>query len=108
VVAVSIAPDLLDDLQAQHNLLRAGLVDCEKSNPTQAAYGRSSVPRCYLATGGTAGLMNLLYNADITQRPDLTPEFYEKTFKSLGFFVAREEECRTMGAPSCRIVAERP
>ena len=65
-----------------------------------------SVPRCYLATGGTAGLMNLLYNADYAEA-HLTPEFYEKTFKSLGFFVAREEECRTMGVPSCRIVAER-
>jgi hypothetical protein len=70
-------------------------------------YGTSTTPRCYLATGGTAGVMNLLYNADITQRPNLTPEFYAKTFKSGALFTATEVECRAMGASQCRFIAER-
>ena len=78
-----------------------------ESNGYVSAFGHSKHPRCYLATGGAAGLMNLIYNADITQRPDLTPEFYEKTFQSAGVFVSREVECRAQGASACRFVAER-
>jgi hypothetical protein len=78
-----------------------------ESNGYLAAYGVGTLPRCYLVTGGAAGLMNLIYNADITQRPDLTPAFYEKTFQSAGIFVSREVECRCMGAASCRVVVER-
>ncbi len=78
-----------------------------ESNGYLSAYGKSSTPRCYLATGGVAGLANLLYNADILERPSLTPEFYEQTFKNPGLFVGREVECRAMGAPACRFVAER-
>lgn len=78
-----------------------------ESNGYLGMFGKSDSPRCYLATGGVAGLMNLLYNADITTRPQLTPEFYTATFKSPSLFVGREVECRTMGAPACRVVAER-
>lgn len=67
----------------------------------------SDSPRCYLVTGGVAGLMNLVYNADISQRPDLTPEFYQRTFQSAGVFMSREVECRAQGARACRVVAER-
>lgn len=67
----------------------------------------SDSPRCYLVTGGVAGLMNLIYNADISQRPDLTPDFYQQTFQSAGVFVSREVECRAQGAKACRVVAER-
>lgn len=78
-----------------------------ESNGYLGAFGRSDSPRCYLATGGTAGLANLLYNADITTRPQLTPAFYEATFKSGALFTAHEVECRAMGAKACRVVAER-
>lgn len=78
-----------------------------ESNGYLAAFGRSTTPRCYLATGGTSGLMNLVYHADIMSRPALTPALYEKTFRDGHFFVARETECRTMGAQACRFVAER-
>ena len=60
-----------------------------ESNGYLAMYGASTAPRCYLATGGAAGLMNLIYNADIIARPELTPEFYEQTFRNPGFFVGR-------------------
>jgi hypothetical protein len=78
-----------------------------ESNGYLAAFGPSTSPRCYLGTGGTSGLMNLIYHADVMSRPALTPELYEKTFRDGRFFVAREVECRTMGAKACRFVAER-
>jgi predicted hydrocarbon binding protein len=78
-----------------------------ESNGYMAAFGTSNTPRCYLGTGGTSGLMNLIYHADIASRPALTPALYDKTFRDGRFFVAREVECRTMGAKSCRFVAER-
>jgi hypothetical protein len=78
-----------------------------ESNGYLGLYGQSNTPRCYLASGGVAGIMNLLYNADITTRPHLTQAFYEQTFKSGALFTATEVECRTMGAKRCRFVAER-
>lgn len=78
-----------------------------ESNGYLAGFGTSTTPRCYLATGGTSGLMNLVYHANIMSRPALTPQLYEKTFRDGRFFVAREVECRTMGAKACRFVAER-
>lgn len=78
-----------------------------ESNGYLAAFGKSNTPRCYLGTGGTSGLMNLIYHAGIQSRPALTPAFYEKTFNEGRFFVAREVECRAMGASQCRFVAER-
>lgn len=78
-----------------------------ESNGYLAAFGRSKTPRCYLGTGGASGLMNLIYQANIQSRPALTPEFYDRTFNDGRFFVAREVECRSMGAEQCRFVAER-
>lgn len=78
-----------------------------ESNGYLGAFGTSSSPRCYLGTGGTSGLMNLVYHANIMSRPALTPALYEKTFRDGRFFVAREVECRSMGASVCRFVAER-
>lgn len=78
-----------------------------ESNGYLGAFGTSTTPRCYLATGGTSGLMNLVYHANVMSRPALTPELYQQTFRDGRFFVARETECRAMGAPACRFVAER-
>jgi hypothetical protein len=78
-----------------------------ESNGYLAAFGTSTRPRCYLATGGTSGLMNLIYQADIMSRPALTPALYERTFRDGSLFLSREVECRSMGAKACRFVAER-
>lgn len=78
-----------------------------ESNGYLAGFGTSTTPRCYLATGGTSGLMNLVYQADIMSRPALTPALYEKTFRDGSLFLSREVECRSMGAKACRFVAER-
>lgn len=60
---------------------------------------------CFLATGGVAGIMNLIYHGDITQRPSLSPDYYAKLFGGSAKFVAEETECRAHGADRCRFVA---
>ncbi len=62
---------------------------------------------CFLATGGASGIMNLLYNGDITTRPALTPEYFDHVFATAGRFQARETACRAAGAPRCEFVATR-
>lgn len=67
---------------------------------------RSSGGVCFLATGGASGIMNLLYNGDITSRPALTPEYFEAVFNSSKRFVAKEVACRAAGAERCEFVAK--
>lgn len=70
-------------------------------------YPRADSPRCFLAAGGVAGMMNLLYQADITARPSLTEAHYHEVFGHPRSFRAREVRCVAMGDPLCEIVAER-
>lgn len=70
-------------------------------------YGKAAHPRCYLASGGAAGLMNLLYQGDITKRPSLTEEFYHEVFGHPHSFRARETRCLAMGDPHCEIIVVR-
>jgi hypothetical protein len=51
---------------------------------------------CFVA-GGIAGIMNLIYHGDITESPELSTEYYEKTFKTPGRFVSRQVKSRNMG-----------
>jgi predicted hydrocarbon binding protein len=70
-------------------------------------YAKSEHGICYLATGATAGLANLLYTGDITLKPELSEDYYKKLFSSTDTFVAKEVKCRGKGDPFCEIVAER-
>lgn len=70
-------------------------------------YPRSAMPRCYLATGGVAGLMNLLYVGDITQGPELSDAYYKQVFRSPSRFVGTEVLCRAVGDPLCLFIAQR-
>lgn len=70
-------------------------------------YPVSNRPRCYLATGGVAGLMNLLYVGDITTGPELNETYYVQLFRSGERFVAEETRCLAMGDTHCEIVATR-
>lgn len=63
--------------------------------------------RCYLATGGVAGLMNLLYVGDITDRPKLDESYYRELFRAEGHFTATETKCRARGDAGCVITARR-
>lgn len=70
-------------------------------------YGQSDRPRCYLASGGVAGLMNLLYVGDITQGPELDEAYYLSLFRKSDSFVAEEVSCLSKGDPVCEIRATR-
>ncbi len=70
-------------------------------------YPPSDQPRCYLACGGVAGLMNLLYVADITAAPTLDEAYYAKHFREGGAFGAHEIACAAKGDPRCEIVARK-
>jgi predicted hydrocarbon binding protein len=70
-------------------------------------YPVSEHPRCYLAAGGVAGLMNLLYVGDITAAPVLDGAYYVQLFRSGERFTAHETHCRARGDAHCEIVATR-
>jgi predicted hydrocarbon binding protein len=70
-------------------------------------YPRAEAPRCFLAAGGVGGLMNLVYQGDVTARPTFTEAYYLEVFRDPRSFRARETRCLAMGDPYCEIVAER-
>jgi hypothetical protein len=69
-------------------------------------YGTADHGISYLATGGAAGLMNLIYLGDIHKKPDLTPEFYDRLFKHGRAFQAHMTACQAMGDPYTEVRAE--
>lgn len=80
--------------------------DYESNHYLACKHYNYRVPIAYLAVGGTAGIMNLIYNADITSKPTLTEEFYQKAFKSEKRFVATQINCIFLGDKSAVIKAE--
>jgi hypothetical protein len=69
-------------------------------------YGTADHGVCYLATGGTAGIMNLIYLGNIHEKPALTPQFYDRLFKGRRAFQGRMTACQAMGDPYTEIRAE--
>ena len=69
-------------------------------------YGTADHGISYLATGGAAGLMNLIYLGEIHEKPDLTPEFYDRLFKGRRAFRGQMTVCQAMGDPYTEIRAE--
>ncbi|MGC9208159.1 MAG: hypothetical protein ACP5EO_14100, partial [Acidithiobacillus sp.] len=70
------------------------------------AFGRASHPVDYLMTGICASLMNLLYTADITEKPDLTLDFYYQVNRSRAGFWGHQTRCVAMGDPYSEVVVE--
>jgi len=70
-------------------------------------YPQSKRPRCYLVQGGCTGIMNLLYQGNIRQRPSLTSTYFEEIFNHPQSFRCEEVACRTMGNDTCRFVTTR-
>lgn len=70
-------------------------------------YPRAAAPCCFLASGGVGGLMNLVYQGDVTARPSFTEAYYLEVFRAPRSFRAREVRCLAMGDPCCEVVAER-
>lgn len=68
---------------------------------------RTSGGVCFLASGGVAGIMNLIYHGDIASRPSLDSAYYKSLFQSPNGFRAVETACRATGADRCEFVATR-
>lgn len=62
-----------------------------------ACYGKSDHPVSYLAQGGVAGIMNLVYLGDIASRPGLTEDFYNNLFSRQDVYTAESIQSRAMG-----------
>ncbi len=69
-------------------------------------YGTADHGVCYLHIGAFAGMMNLIYLGNIQEKPDLTPEFYDRLFKRGRAFQARMTACQAMGNSYTEIRAE--
>lgn len=70
-------------------------------------FGKADHPVDYLMAGVCASLMNLLYTADITEKPDLTLDFYYKANRSRDGFWGTQTRCVAMGDEYSEIVVER-
>ena len=68
-----------------------------ESNMYVAKYGEADEPIAHLNIGGVAGIMNLIYHGDITTKPELNEEYYDKIFKLPGRFLGQQTMSRTMG-----------
>lgn len=61
--------------------------------------GGSEFPVSFLVTGGTAGVMNLVYTLNLPETAPVTLDDarYKTIHQDQGFFVAKQNKCRAMG-----------
>jgi hypothetical protein len=57
--------------------------------------------------GVAASLMNLLYEGDMTQRPELTLDYYHKINRSPSSFWAEQSQCVAMGDEYSEVMVTR-
>jgi len=70
-------------------------------------FGNADHHISYLLTGGCAGLMNLIYYADITKGVDLSKESYYELFKDKNCFIGKQTKCLAMGDDYSEVVVTR-
>lgn len=70
-------------------------------------FGQADHPISYLATGGCAGLMNLIYYGDITTNPVLDQALYAKLFQEGDFFTGKQTKCLAMGDDYTEVLVTR-
>ncbi|WP_462248762.1 hypothetical protein [Ekhidna sp.] len=82
-----------------NELLRLKIFSGYESNSYLAKFGKSTDPISFLATGGVAGLMNLIYVLKIPQKGPITldKDQYKLIHSSNKFFQAKQIKCRAMG-----------
>ena len=68
-----------------------------------AMYGTTDHDVAYLARGGVMGLMDLVYVGDVASKPDFTPKFYDRLFKSPDSYRAEVVESKVKGDEVTRI-----
>ncbi|HAS40526.1 MAG TPA: hypothetical protein DCS93_08605 [Microscillaceae bacterium] len=71
-----------------------------ESNAYLKKFGPSSLPISFLAAGGVAGLMNLVYALNLPERAPITLDeaVYKKISLGNDYFVPTQIKCRAMGA----------
>lgn len=67
-------------------------------------WGRDSRPRCTVALGAAAAMMNLLYRVPAGPLPTLDPSFYNTLFRNPHSFRASETRCVACGDEYCEVV----
>jgi len=93
------------DLSADRLVLH--VYDGYESRGYLGMFGKAERPVSYLACGGAAGLMNLVYNGDIHERPERSEDYYRRVFESERSFTATQTQCVAQGAPFTEIIASR-
>ncbi len=93
------------ELSSDHLVLR--IYDDYESRGYLGMYGVANHPVCFLASGGAAGVMNLVYTGDIASGPVLDNAFYLRIFEASNRYTARQVLCMAMGAPYTEIHVER-
>lgn len=68
-----------------------------EANSYLKMYEKSEYPISFLATGGVAGIMNLIYNGDISQNPELNETYYQEIQRSKHCFESKQTYCRAKG-----------
>lgn len=69
-----------------------------EANSFLQCYNHSTVPISFLATGGVAGIMNLIYHSPLTEKPiSLSEKNYRTLFKNQKCFKATQTACRSLG-----------
>ncbi|WP_445193135.1 hypothetical protein ACT009_04305 [Sphingomonas sp. Tas61C01] len=63
-------------------------------------YGRADFATTYLLPGGFRGMMNLVYNGAIHERPALTEHFYDALCRRPDAYRSSVERCTAMGDPA--------
>lgn len=84
----------LDDGQ-----LTVTITDDYESTGYVAMYGRADVHVAYLASGGVAGIQNLVRVGAIAHRPRLDPAFFAKCFEADGSWRTVAARCAAQGDP---------
>lgn len=87
--------EILELIPAQKLVVK--VVNGYEANSFLQSFGKSSLPISFLAKGGIKGIMNLLYNGDITTNPSLTEEYYSQICNSPKAFAVKQTHCRAMG-----------
>ena len=59
--------------------------------------------KCYLSLGVLSSIMNLIYEGNILEKPELTETFYHQLFKENKKFIAHSLSCRAKGDNVCTI-----
>ncbi len=83
------------EVSPEHLVLR--IYDDYESRGYVAMYGRATRNICYLAMGGAAGLMNLVFSGNIHEKPTLDEAFYERIFNSDHVFSSEQTKCMARG-----------